>query len=168
MKDFSNWFQPGDPKGPAALACILAVFLAAISSMLVVVPPSTVGVISTFGSVADKTFSQGLHIKFPFARIHLFNIKTLLLDPDFQSVPTKEGLTVMLDTAILYHIDPQGARDIFLQLGPRFEQIIIKPALFSAVRGLTSEYEAKALYTSGRNEIQKSLKAELSEKLVRS
>ena len=146
---------------------VFLVFIFLTLNTFVVIPPSMVGVSSLFGSVAEKTFSQGLHIKSPFARIHLFNIKTLLLDPAFQKVPTKEGLTVELDTAILYHIEPKGAREIFLSLGPRFEDIIIKPALFSAVRGLTSEYEAKALYTSGRTEIQRSLKEELSEKLVR-
>lgn len=159
-----EWFEK-DPKRGGGAALLAILFIAAVNA-IVVVPPAYVGVIAVFGNVASRTISQGLHITNPLARVHLFNIKTLLLDPDFQSVPTKEGLTVELDTAILYHIEPQGARDIFLQLGPNFESLIIRPALFSAVRGLTSEYEAKALYTSGRNEIQRALQAELSEKLT--
>merc|ERR1712167_289599 len=41
----------------------------------------------------------------------------------------------------------------------------IKPEVRSIVRGLTSKSEAKALYTSGRDELQRELKAELAEAL---
>lgn len=44
-------------------------------------------------------------------------------------------------------------------------QVVMKPELASAVRGLTSEVEAKALYTTGRATIQQKLKAELSKAL---
>ena len=40
---------------------------------------------------------------------------------------------------------------------------MIQPELRSIVRGLTSEVEAKALYTSGRGELQRRLKEDLSE-----
>ena len=42
---------------------------------------------------------------------------------------------------------------------------MIAPEASSAVRGLTSESEAKALYTSGRSEVQNRLKSELSASL---
>jgi regulator of protease activity HflC (stomatin/prohibitin superfamily) len=42
----------------------------------------------------------------------------------------------------------------------------MKPELASAVRGLTSEVEAKALYTSGRALIQEKLKVELAKVLM--
>merc|ERR1712094_100490 len=40
-----------------------------------------------------------------------------------------------------------------------------KPEVRSIVRGLTSKSEAKALYTSGRDELQRELKAELADAL---
>lgn len=42
----------------------------------------------------------------------------------------------------------------------------MEPEAASAVRGLTSESDAKALYSSGRNLIQDSVKAELMDKLT--
>merc|ERR1712022_65649 len=57
-------------------------------------------------------------------------------------------------------------RDIFLTLGEEFETVLIIPELQSAVRGLTSEASAKALYTSGRTEIRTKLMDELKEKLA--
>ena len=43
--------------------------------------------------------------------------------------------------------------------------MVITPELQSAVRGLTSEVSAKALYTSGRSEIRAKLMTELQSKL---
>ena len=76
-------------------------------------------------------------------------------------VPTKEGLTVDLDVAVLYRAQPAHVRDIFLSLGAGYVDTIVRPELASSVRGLTSEAEAKALYTSGRSQIQRRLKDEL-------
>merc|ERR1712054_608103 len=58
-----------------------------------------------------------------------------------------------------------GAREIFLTLGEDFETVLVLPEMQSAVRGLTSEVSAKALYTSGRLEIRNKLMSELSAKL---
>merc|ERR1712146_690148 len=81
-------------------------------------------------------------------------------------VLTQEGLNVELDVSLLYHIDLLKVRDIYLQLGEAYEETLIMPELQSAVRGLTSEVSAKALYTSGRTEIHDKLHKELTEKLT--
>jgi hypothetical protein len=56
-------------------------------------------------------------------------------------------------------------RELFVTLGVDFEKTLILPELQSAVRGLTSEVSAKALYTSGRSEIRDKLMTELDSKL---
>merc|ERR1712146_448210 len=81
-------------------------------------------------------------------------------------VLTQEGLNVELDVSLLYHIDLLRVREIYLQLGEAYEETLIMPELQSAVRGLTSEVSAKALYTSGRTEIHDKLHKELTEKLT--
>jgi len=130
-----------------------------------IVPPANEAIVATFGAVSANTLSAGMHLTNPFANIYLFKTKTLLYEQS-NHVPTSEGLTVDLDVAILYHIDPNGVRDIFLSLGPNYETVVIKPELSSAVRGLTSGYEAKALYTSGRKELQEKLKKDLASTLT--
>jgi regulator of protease activity HflC (stomatin/prohibitin superfamily) len=99
----------------------------------------------------------------PWGRLVLFTLKTQLLDSQNQ-VPTQEGLNVELDVSILYHIQPSSARELYLTLGEGYQEVLIKPELASAVRGLTSEQSAKALYTSGRRTIQTNLKQELVKK----
>lgn len=145
---------------PKASICagitVVIVFLCCIRT----VPPAHIGVVTTFGSVHDNTLDSGPHMVNPLSSIKLFVTKTQLLEQD-NHVPTKEGLTVELDVALLYHIQPDQARQIYTSLGLEYISTIIKPELASAVRGLTSEVEAKALYTSGRMELQKKLIIEL-------
>merc|ERR1711934_338697 len=107
---------------------------------------------------------SGLHMRNPLASVTEFSLKTQLLYSE-NIVPTKEGLNVELDVSLLYHISETRARDVFLQLGEEFESVLVLPELQSAVRGLTSEVSAKALYTSGRVMIHNKLVEELKTKL---
>jgi prohibitin 1 len=86
--------------------------------------------------------------------------KTALLEQS-SFVPTKEGLTVKLDTALLFHLDANRVVDLYGTVGKDYVDKVIAPESSSAIRGLTSESEAKALYTAGRAEIQNRLKDEL-------
>jgi len=129
------------------------------------VPPAHVGLSITLGSVSNTALPSGIHLLNPLASVVLFNLKTQLLYTE-NSVPTQEGLNVELDVSILYHVEKDKVRDVYLALGEDFEKVLIIPELQSAVRGLTSEVSAKALYTSGRTEIHNKLVTELKEKLT--
>eukprot|EP01050_Picozoa_sp_SAG11_P028864 SAG11_NODE_7897_length_1083_cov_1.252033_1_plen_117_part_10 len=63
---------------------------------------------------------------------------------------------------MLFRVEPSRVREIYLNLGPDYVHVLVEPELSSAVRGLTSESDAKALYTSGRTEMQRRLKIELA------
>ncbi|KAJ8602635.1 hypothetical protein CTAYLR_004094 [Chrysophaeum taylorii] len=139
------------------------IFLVGFVCAFRVVPPAHAGVVTTFGSVAPETLSSGLHIVYPWSQIINFKLKTQLLDSE-NVVPTQEGLNVELDVAVLFHLDPKGVRDLYLTLGEDYVEVLVRPELASAVRGLTSEQSAKALYTSGRRVIQTHLFDELQTK----
>lgn len=130
-----------------------------------VVPPAHTGISVVLGGVGKGTLDAGAHLVNPLASITTFNLKTQILYSE-NIVPTKEGLNVELDVSVLYHVHPSKARDVFLQLGVDYEAVLILPELQSAVRGLTSEVSAKALYTAGRTEIHDKLLQELRTKLT--
>jgi prohibitin 1 len=136
-----------------------------VISSIRTVPPATVAVITTFGKAGDDTLDSGLHFIFPLSSLTFFSTKTILLNQE-NHVPTKEGLTVELDVAVLYKIDKKHVRDIYLSLGEKYDEVVIQPELASAVRGLTSESDAKALYTEGRSEMQNRLKDQLGKSLL--
>merc|ERR1712196_695090 len=124
------------------------------------VPPAHVGIAVTFGNVAETPLLSGLHLLNPVCNVVIMNLKTQLVYSE-NIVPTQEGLNVELDVSLLYHIEPSKVLDLYLQLGEAFEETLVLPELQSAVRGLTSEVSAKALYTSGRTEIHDKLQKEL-------
>jgi prohibitin 1 len=90
--------------------------------------------------------------------------KTQKLD-ETNKVPTKEGLSVQLDTAVLFRLNAEKAGEVYSQIGSDYIEVLLRPEAASATRGLTSESDAKDLYTSGRTMIQDALKNELTEKL---
>lgn len=118
----------------------------------VTVDAGTVGVQNTFGSVSTDEFTMGLHIKNPFTDIILYSIQTTELK-ESSSVPSKEGLIVNLEVSILVKITPSEADNIYRSIGPYYGDVVIVPNLRSFIREVTAKYEAKALYTVGRENI---------------
>jgi len=131
--------------------CLLLLILA--TRMIRTIPPASVGVVTTFGSTGDGTLQSGIHVTNPFAQVTIFPTKTVLFEED-SAVPTREGLVVRLEVAVLYRIVPEKAAHIFLALCGNFQNTYLKPQLASAVRGVTGSVAAEALYNSTREEIQ--------------
>lgn len=173
----SKWermdIDAGDDKSPLSSGGLGKRMVSIVAALVIfwlflsvrTVPPAHVGVAVTFGHVSEATLPSGLHFLNPFSSVVTMNLKTQLVYSE-NIVPTQEGLNVELDVSLLYHIDLLKVREIYLQLGEAYEETLIMPELQSAVRGLTSEVSAKALYTSGRTEIHDKLHKELSEKLT--
>ena len=118
----------------------------------VTVDAGTIGVQNTFGAVSPDEFTMGLHIKNPFTDVILYSIKTIELQ-EASSVPSKEGLIVDLDVSILFKIIPSEADNIYKNIGPYYIDVVVVPQLRSFIREVTAKYEAKALYTVGRENI---------------
>lgn len=144
--------------------CLAGTLIFWIFCSMRIVAPAHVGIVVTFGNVAADPINSGLHFVNPLASVQQLNLKTQLVFSE-NHVPTQEGLSVELDVSMLYHVNPDMIRDLFLTLGVDYEKNLIMPELQSAVRGLTSEVSAKALYTSGRTEIRDKLFSELVSKL---
>lgn len=160
FREIDSRLSKGFPK--EFVATIFAVVYLAIQCATVV-EAGTVGIVSTFGNL--ERFDPGLHFRIPIVTgVTQLSTKTELLEQS-NFVPTKEGLTVELDTAVLVKLDSEKATELYQTVGPDFMCKLVAPETSSSVRGLTSESEAKALYTAGRSELQNRMKAELTEKL---
>lgn len=133
-----------------ALIALAAVFI--VGSFIRIVPAGTVGVYDLFGRVQDKERVPGLNFVNPFAKLQIMTVKTEEIK-EVMVVPSKEGLSISMDVSILYRLLPEKASDIYKTVGQGYRGIVIVPQFRSAVRGATVDYEAKALYTSSREEI---------------
>jgi len=161
------------PTNNNACICASAGFLALVGAIVgfvalgkskTTIPPGEVGIVLERGNL--RSVGPGRHkIKPFFSDVILMDGKTQLLS-QHHVTPTKEGLSVKLDTTIQYRLDKDQADKVYLDVGEHYAEKLIAPAASSIIRGLTSENEAKALYTSGRQEIQDSMETKLSSTLA--
>jgi len=131
---------------------VIPVILAAIVfSMVKIVPPGHVGVLILFGKVHDS-ITEGLHLVNPLVNMELMNVRTQEIF-EHAEAPSKEGLNVELEVSCLYHLNPREAMKVYRQIGPNYQEIVVKPQFRSAIRGVTVRHDAKDLYTSSREMI---------------
>jgi len=135
-----------------------------IGSGIRIIGPGEVGVLDLFGKVIDGEIHSGVNLVNPLMRVHSFSIKTREMQ-ETMNVPSQEGLQVDLDVSVLYRIMPDKASDIFGTIGLQYERIVIVPSFRSAARNVSVRYDAKALYTAGREIITQSLFDDLQESL---
>ncbi|MEO8359886.1 MAG: prohibitin family protein [Vicinamibacteria bacterium] len=125
------------------------------------IPAGHVAVVDLFGSVSPQPLPSGLRLVNPFASTIAMSVKTLE-NKEEVSAPTREGLTVGIEISVLFHLDPLHASDVYREVGPKWVDVLLIPQFRSVVRGVSATYEAKALYTSGRQEVADRIAAELA------
>lgn len=144
-----------------AIAVAASATAALAASAFRVVPAGHVGILDKFGVVDSHVAEPGLHPKNPLAHLHLLSCKTATAD--FRcDVPSKEGLAVEIQFSVHYRLDPAKAVELYKTVGMDFEETIIKPQVRAAVRKATSSRDAKALYTSEREQVKADLLEELN------
>jgi regulator of protease activity HflC (stomatin/prohibitin superfamily) len=153
---FPRWLPP---------LVILGVVL--LGSMFTVVPAGHVGVQVLFGKVYPEVLPEGLHLINPLMSVRNMSIRTQEIFEHAES-PSKEGLNVVLEASLLYHVNPEAAARLYQLVGPQYDQVVLTPQFRSAIRGVTVQHEAKDLYTSGReliaNQIAEDLKKTMAER----
>lgn len=142
-------------RGVGGVLSLIAVVVM-LSSLVKIIPPGHVGVVVIFGKVNQNELKEGINIVNPFATVEKMTIKTQEIT-ERMNVPSNEGLTVNLDMSLLYKVNPEFASKLFQTVGPRYREVIILPTLRSAARTATVNFEAKMLYTIGREEVSQQL-----------
>ncbi|PYL18911.1 MAG: membrane protease subunit, stomatin/prohibitin [Verrucomicrobia bacterium] len=136
----------------AFFVVILVVFVLLLLRSARVVPAGHVGVLDLFGNVRPEALPSGLHFVNPLASVHRMSVQTHEVK-ETMDTPSSEGLIVHLDVSILYHLDPAKATDVYRTIGRDYETVLVKPNVRSAVREVTSSYQAKALYSPEREKM---------------
>ncbi|HXD73222.1 MAG TPA: prohibitin family protein [Vicinamibacterales bacterium] len=116
------------------------------------VPAGNVGVKDFFGSVSDSTLQPGINLVVPLTRVVDMSVQTQEIK-EVAEVPSQEGLTVTLETSLLFQLDPAKAVSIYRTVGSDYAGTVVEPQFRSAVREVTASYEAKALYSATREKI---------------
>ncbi len=140
---------------PGLLQIIGLVALGAAAFQTIsIIDAGTVGVVKVFGEVKNQPLTEGINIRNPFAEVIKMTIRTQERREELR-VPSKEGLTIGLEASVIYHLDGSMAPEVYRTIGREQDYVrkILLPNFRSVVRGITSKFEAKALYTSMREQV---------------
>jgi len=136
---------------PALIAIVILLLFFLLRSARVV-PAGHVGVVDLFGNVRSEALPSGLHLINPLSSVHRLSVQTREVK-ETMDTPSSEGLIVHLDVSILFHLNPTKAPDVYRSVGVNYENVLVEPNVRSAVREVTSSYEAKALYSPEREKM---------------
>jgi regulator of protease activity HflC (stomatin/prohibitin superfamily) len=80
-----------------------------------------------------------------------------------ENLPSKEGLTILSESSILYHIKSADVKKIIEETGLDFENNLILPVFRSAASDVCSRYYAKDMHSAKRSEIEDEIKKRLAD-----
>ena len=151
---------------------ILAIFMMVLglsTSCFVQIEPGQVGVQTLFGKVQAGLLTEGLNLINPLVDVVKFDVRTqnytmsAVHDEGDQAgddairVLTADGLEVVIDLSVLYHIIPEKAPDILRSIGLEIKDVIVRPVSRTKIRDNAVFYDAVALYSSKREEFQQKI-----------
>jgi regulator of protease activity HflC (stomatin/prohibitin superfamily) len=128
-----------------------------------VVKPHQVAVKSKLGKIDNKVRQAGPVVYNPFiTRVVKVNVRTMNLSIK-ENLPSKEGLTILSESSILYHIKAEDVPKVIKETGLNYEENLILPVFRSAASDVCSRYYAKDMHSAKRNEIEQEIRKRLAE-----
>lgn len=150
---------------------IAIILLGLSASCFVQIQPGEVGVKTLFGQIQSGLMTEGLNFVNPLVEIKKFDVRTQNYTmsavhdegekkgDDAIRVLTADGLEVVIDLSVLYHIVPDKAPEILRNTGERgvITDKIIRPLARTKIRDNAVFYDAVALYSTKREEFQQKI-----------
>jgi prohibitin 1 len=141
---------------------IIAIVLVALVSSCTVVRQGEVGVKQKMGKLSKQTLEAGAVIYNPFiTKVIKVPVRTVNIEIT-SNLPSKEGLNVGAIISILYSIKPEMASKIIENIGPDYEEVLIKSVFRSASADVCSRFFAKDMHTAKRSTIEQEVAERMS------
>lgn len=140
---------------------ITALLLSILFQQCAIIRPGEIGIKQTLGRIRGNELKQGVNFYNPFSsKIIRINVR-IVESFNTLPLPTKEGLSVNTEISLLYHVKPESANDVYLKLGPNYEEVMVLSNFRATAREISARYYAKELYATERNKVEKAIAEEL-------
>ncbi|ALW85475.1 band 7 protein [Hymenobacter sedentarius] len=135
-------------------------------STVVQIGVGQVGVQTLFGKVQPRVLQPGLSVVNPLVDITRFDTRTqnytmsaqhgegAQVGDDAIRVLSADGLEVIIDLTVLYHVVPAQAPRILATIGEDYQDKIVRAISRTRIRDNAVYYDAVALYSTRREEFQ--------------
>lgn len=167
MKNFNTGFTVNNnEKGKkwALIGLIAVLALIVISSCFVVVPAGHTGVVVTLGKVNSDILSEGFHFKLPFVQDVVCISNKIQVQEVSADAVSKDLQQVLSSIAVNYRVALDQSAKIYQNVGDKYSEIILLPAIQESMKAVTAQYTAEELITK-RSQIGEEVKAGLEHKV---
>lgn len=108
------------------------------------------------GVQKDKVYDQGLKVIMPWNTMFKYNVREQQIE-EAMDVLSSNGLNISVDVSIRFHPDYTKVGYLHDQFGKNYIQELVKPEIRSVVREIIGRYTPEELYSTKREEVQKSI-----------
>lgn len=138
------------------LIAILAIVIGVVAySVSTTISRGHVGVVDYFGQVQDEELNPGFYLINPLKDVNELNIQTQEREfKDIRGTLTKEGLEVVLDASVIWHVRPESSSDIYKTVRGEYVDTLIIPNFMGLLREEVKKYTAEDIYTGKSTEIE--------------
>ena len=152
--------------GLVEIAGVAIVLVGLVLTSIVQVGAGEVGVKTLFGKVEPGILNSGLNFINPFDEVTKFPIRTQnytmsaqhnegdVMGDDAIRVLSADGLEVVIDLTVLYHVIPSEAPKVLSTIGVDYKNTIVRPITRTKIRDNAVYYDAVMLYSTKREEFQ--------------
>ena len=150
-----------------AFASFGLAFVAVIAGSFTVIEPGYVGVPVTFGNVGKNSIPAGLHPIFFLTDVYKMNIQTKdytmssvhnegsTYGDDAVATLSKDQLILRFDVSVWYHLNPAEATNVYSNIGPNYEEVIVRPAIRTALVNAATKFDASDVMSLQRDAYSK-------------
>lgn len=127
------------------------------------VDAGSMGVVKSFGQPV-RQIEPGLHFVYPWQDVTTVAVQTRIVKPDTQS-STHDLQVVRTQVTLQYHVQPEYATFVLVNINNDAEARVIDPAILEAIKAVTAKYDAQQLVserTSVRDEIENLIKERIA------
>lgn len=150
--------------GRIALCVIVLILAVSIGlSSFVIIKAGHTGVVSTFGKVSEDVLQEGFNTKLPWQKVTKMDNRIVKLEVSTEAF-SSDLQTVSVNLAVGYRVDPNMSYYILKNIGKKYKDVLITPAVHEVMKSIVARYTAEKSIAN-RNEISQSLLNELSAKL---
>ncbi len=144
---------------------LIALFLLSAFKPWVTVPAGTRGVLLRFDAVQDEVLDEGLHFIIPVVhKIALMDVRIQKSQTD-AAAASKDLQDISTRIALNFQLVPERANIMFQNIGTRYKERIIDPAVQEVVKAVAAKFTAEELITK-REGVKNNIKEQLSSRLI--
>ena len=111
-----------------------------------------------------EPIGEGYHVVSPFSEIYQYDLR-VQEHQESLDVLANNGLSIILDTSILFKPVQSELYLLQTEIGPDYYQILLGPLLRSGARKVVGRYSPEEIYSTKREEVEREILAEITRKL---